>query len=108
MKDLFITGGVISFFVILLFVLSVTLNAAGLWIAPWFANQQTQIQRNTINYTDTKAEYMLRLVRDYESQNATPEQKQATLNLLREQAQLQPENLVPSSVLRFLAQHGGY
>ena len=107
MKDIVITGGVIAFVVVFLFILSLATQAAGLWVAPWFANQQTQIQRNTINYTDTKAEYMLRLVRDYGDKEATPEQKLATLNILCDQVRLQPENLVPDSVFAFINRNGG-
>jgi hypothetical protein len=97
---------------VFLFVVSIALVVIGLAISyvhygtlPYFLNAETNANRASYQYVETKADLLLKLQADYESPDATDAQKLAIVRRMRAERALLHTEQVPPSVNSFLASH---
>lgn len=98
----------ISLSIIILIVGMALLLLVAAWTVAHYAtlgprmNVETQAQRQSVQYVETKANLLLKLQTDYERPDATDEQKAAIVTRMKAERALIPADQVPPSVNAFL------
>lgn len=86
---------------------AVGLEAAGLqWYAPWRADKQTEITRNTNQYVTTQQETILDALRRYNDPNATSAQKGGAVDDMCRAANRIDDEFVPVAAREPMNQRG--
>lgn len=84
------------------------------WLAPWMANRNTEIQRNTNQYVDTQQYHIYSLIGEYDKLNnyeQTEEIDRQQVNLVREMCEAANKidrQYVPEGAIPLMSKEGCY